>query len=144
MSLTLNYRNLIRFSLVLLWVYAASSKLLTYDDFENEMSQQPLPQLLQLLLTYTLPGTELFAAALLAISSTSRIGLYFSAVLLLSFTIYIALGLMKAFSHIPCACGGILRGMGWWPHLLLNIFFLALTILIIRLPDRKEVLASKA
>jgi hypothetical protein len=50
---------------------------------------------------------------------------------------------MSVFSKVPCACGGILQGMGWWPHLLLNIFFLALTILIIRHSNRKEVIAGR-
>lgn len=132
------------FLLILLWVYAAASKLLAYDEFENQMSQQPLPQIIQLLLTYTLPSTELFVAALLLFGPTTKTGIYLSAILLSSFTIYIALGLLKIFKQIPCACGGILQGMGWGPHLVLNIFFLALTILIMKKPVREEVLTGEA
>jgi len=139
MSFRLKLHRFAIFVLIILWVYAAASKLIGFDDFENQMKQQPMPQFLQVLLIYTLPPSELLVAALLVIHSTVRTGAYLSTVLLSTFTIYIALGLLKFYKYVPCACGGILRGMGWGAHLVLNIVFLGLTILIIQDRNGREV-----
>ena len=133
---TFNYLS--TFSLVLLWVYAAISKLIDFDHFKHEMHIQMLFPIVQILLIYFLPITELITALLLVFEETHLKGLYTSLVLMTLFTGYIILVLMHVFRHVPCSCGGILEHMSWFVHLFFNLFFLALILTTIFIFKRKE------
>ncbi|MFC0513120.1 MauE/DoxX family redox-associated membrane protein [Mucilaginibacter angelicae] len=122
----------------LLWFYAAVSKLLNFQYFEEAMHKQPLGGSLQTLLIYGLPPVEVLAGILLIVRKTMLPGLYISAVLFLIFTIYTGLILFRFFHHIPCACGGLIEHMGWKFHLGFNITFLALSAASIIIFKRKE------
>jgi len=126
------------FLLVLLWVYAATSKLVGFTRFEREMHNQVLYPFVQSLLIYLLPATELFTAFLLLFEKTLLRGLSLSLGLMMIFTAYIALALLHFFRHVPCSCGGILENMSWQSHLYFNVFFLALNLLAIYTFKRKE------
>jgi putative oxidoreductase len=124
--------------LILLWVYAAVSKLADLSRFRGQMLRQPLPLWLQDTLVYVLPFLELCAALLLARAASQRAGLTISAILLLLFTGYIGLALLGVFDRVPCSCGGILEHMSWGAHFMFNLFYLALTTISIYLQQRKE------
>ena len=50
--------------------------------------------------------------------------------LLLSvFSIYIAVTMSGFFGRIPCSCGGILKNMGYWTHLIFNLLFIVFAML---------------
>lgn len=51
-----------------------------------------------------------------------------SVILMLIFTLYVALILLNAFEYIPCSCGGIMESLSWNEHLLVNLLFLAVAI----------------
>lgn len=115
--------------LILLWAYAAVSKLSDFTQFRNQMLQQVFSSGTAEVLVYILPAIELLVAALLCFSQTRLFGLAASAMLLLTFSIYIALILSNVFGKIPCSCGGILSQLGWGQHLIFNLFFLALALI---------------
>jgi putative oxidoreductase len=126
------------FLLVLVWVYAATSKLLNFGRFEKEMHNQVLYPFVQSVLIYCLPATELFTALLLLFDRTLLKGLWLSLGLMMIFTAYIGLALLHFFRHVPCSCGGILENMSWQAHLYFNLFILALDLIAIVIFKRKE------
>ena len=126
------------FLLILLWIYAAISKLAAFGHFQMQMHNQTLPLSVQWVLIYMLPPLEMAVAVLLVFSRTMVTGLYFSSVLLGLFSCYIALVIFHFFNRTPCSCGGILEKIGWVPHLFFNLFFLIITLTAIFIFQRKE------
>lgn len=123
MSVRLILKNAIIFALVLLWVYAAASKLLDFNMFRGQMHRQILPDLAKSTLIYILPPLELAAAFLLLFDRTQFAGFSISLVLMAAFTVYVGLAVFRIFDHVPCSCGGILSRMGWDGHFVFNLFF---------------------
>ena len=112
---------------ILLFVYAAVSKLLEYEQFKMQISQSPILGAYAGLLAWGVPGVEILVSFLLVFPRTRLWGLYASTGLMSLFTLYI--GAILYFSeNIPCSCGGVLDPLGWEEHLLFNIIFLLLAL----------------
>ncbi len=127
---------------ILLFVYTAISKLQTYDSFKIVLRKSPLISDLAGVIAWLLPAAELVAAILLFIPRTRKYGLYACLLLMTVFTAY--LGYMIAFTpHLPCSCGGVIKGMTWSQHLLFNTFFLGLALVGIWLNNRKPKVYEK-
>ncbi|KQR66937.1 MauE/DoxX family redox-associated membrane protein [Pedobacter sp. Leaf176] len=126
--------------LVLLFVYAAFSKLITFNDFRQQLYNQAFSHELAGFLFYFLIPAEIVTALLLCFDRTQFIGLLFSSLLLLAFTTYIALVMLHYWDRTPCSCGGILNEMGWTTHLIFNCVFLILnlTALYLRISERRQ------
>jgi putative oxidoreductase len=119
--------------LMLLFVYAALSKLISFSEFRLQLGRQPLPAGVAGILLYLLPATELLTAALLLFPKTLFTGLQLSLCLLLLFTGYIALALLHYWDHIPCSCGGILNRLNWQQHFVFNLGCIGINLAGIRL-----------
>lgn len=126
--------------LVLLFVYAAFSKLITFNDFRQQLYNQAFSHQLAGFLLYFLIPAEIVTALLLCFSSTQFTGLLFSSGLLSAFTIYIAMVMLHYWDRTPCSCGGILNEMGWTTHLIFNCIFLVLNLitLYISFSERRQ------
>ena len=124
--------EIISFLLVLLFIYAAFSKLLNYNEFKNQLSRSPLIHSLSLPVSIILPVTEIIAAGLLCIEKARKTGLALSFILMTLFTFYILYMLLFE-KHLPCSCGGVLRQMTWKQHLVFNIFFTAISFIGIKI-----------
>lgn len=124
--------NSIVYLLIVLWVYAAISKLIDFDQNRNAMLQQVFPVFIAEILAWAVPLTELAAASLLVASTTRVAGLYISFSLLLLFSIYILTVVIGYFGRVPCSCGGILEEMSWGQHLAFNILFIFLNFLALK------------
>jgi putative oxidoreductase len=133
-----NIFHTICFLLILLWVYAAASKLMDFETFKAQMHRQVLFPFVKKSIVYFLPPIEISTALLLIFERLQRVGLYVSLIMLSAFTIYIGLAILKVFGKIPCSCGGVLSKMGWNTHLVFNIFFLLLTALGIYIAHRER------
>lgn len=120
-------------ALALLFFYAALSKLFNFEQSKHEMFRQLFSRPIAAVLVWLVPLTELLVVSLLLFLKTRLTGLYASLILLTLFTLYIAIALSGIYGPIPCACGGILKQLGYWPHLAFNFFFIVLTILGIAL-----------
>lgn len=131
-------KQIIIFLLVLLWMYAASSKLLDFGMFKAQMHRQVLFPFLKTSLVYVLPAIEICLAFSLLFDFTQKAALYLSFALLSAFSIYIALGTSKILGRVPCSCGGILKNMSWTTHLVFNLFFLLLTAFCIHIIRRER------
>jgi len=127
--------------LIILWIYAAGSKLLEYNSFKHQLSMQHFPFKIEETLVWLLPSFEILTAILLISTSTIRYGLIASTLLLTIFTIYITLIITGIYDNAPCSCGGVLSMLSWKSHLVFNISFLAINVWAIYTfyQNRKEV-----
>lgn len=121
---------------IFLFMYTATSKLISYKVFVFQMQLVPLPLIgtWAPFLGWAVPVTELVLVVMLYLNTTHYWGLIGSFILMLSFEIYIVW--MKFLEiqtgiHLPCTCGGIISNMGWTSHLLFNGAFILLLALSI-------------
>jgi len=131
------------FLLIVLWVYAAASKLIDFNLFKAQMKRQILFPFIKSSIVYWLPPVELLTAGLFVFQPSQRAGLYLSAIMLCVFTAYVGFALSGILGRIPCSCGGIINKMGWGTHLFFNIFFLLLTVLGIYIVNRERRTANR-
>lgn len=119
--------ELIAALLILLFLYAAFSKLLAFRTFVAELSEHPLFKHRAVIMAIAIPLVEIFTAFCLFMPATRIWGLWGSLVLMSIFTLYI--GAMLAFdSHLPCSCGGVLQQLTWEEHFIFNIGFTLLAL----------------
>jgi len=115
--------------LVLLFTYAALSKLFTFSAFDQQLHNQSFPGWLADFLLYFLIPAEIITALLLCFRQTLLTGLLLSSAFMFAFTAYIAMVMLHFWDRIPCSCGGILNQMGWTAHLIFNSIFLILSLI---------------
>ncbi|MBS7253332.1 MauE/DoxX family redox-associated membrane protein [Flavobacterium branchiicola] len=127
---------------VMLFVYAAVSKLLDFDNFQVQLGQSPLLSVYASFVSWIVPTLELLIACLLFIPKLRDYGLYACLCLMTMFTAYIYIVLHYS-SFVPCSCGGILEKMSWDVHLIFNIFFVGLAVLAICLSYRSQIKKNK-
>lgn len=125
--------------LVLLFVYTSVSKWLDFSTFTGQMNNQPFPNWMTPIVIWTLPAIEIIISLLLMFNSTQLWGFRASLVLMLMFTLYTILILLKVFDRVPCSCGGVIENLNWEQHLVFNLFFVAVALTGIIL-KRKELL----
>jgi putative oxidoreductase len=124
--------------LILLFLYASVSKFLDFKTFIKEMNNQPLPNSWTPFLVYFIPCSEILLSVALIFERTRLLGLYGSLVLMGLFTIYAILILVHVFSYVPCSCGGVIKRLTWRQHLILNLFFVTLSIVGVIAQRRKS------
>ncbi len=112
---------------ILLFVYAASSKLMDYNKFTIELGKSPLLTAFANEVAIGIPATEIIIALLLCLPKTRLTGLYASLTLMTMFTAYIVT-ILRFSDYIPCSCGGILQNMNWQQHLVFNCVFVVLAV----------------
>lgn len=117
---------------VILFCYAAISKILDFENFQVHISAASLLNGFSQFLPYTIIIVEFLIAGLLCYRKTRTTGLIGSFVLMLIFTVYIAL-LLRTSKNLPCSCGGILEKMSWNQHLYFNIGCVTLSVIALGL-----------
>jgi len=135
--MSVNYRStekknliveIISYLFIILFVYAAVSKLLDFEQFRVQLGQSPLLSAFAQWIAWAVPTIEIVIAVLL-ISPRFRLpGLYASFSLMIMFTTYIII-ILNFTDFIPCSCGGVLEQLGWTEHLVFNIGFILLALL---------------
>ena len=109
--------------LIILWVYAAGTKLVDHQVFLSALSRQPLPHWSVPILAISLPLTEIAVAIFLCVDHLQSLGFLLSLLLMVLFTLYVTIALSGAFGTIPCSCGGIISALKWKGHLLFNLAY---------------------
>lgn len=137
MTMKAKYVLIISYFYILLFVYAAISKLITFEAFQVQLTQSPLLSAYASTIAYLVLGAELLFALLLCINTTRLLGLYLSYGLMVAFTLYIYL-ILNYSDFIPCSCGGILEKMGWNEHLWFNIIVSILALVALFFQDQKR------
>ncbi|MNQ01726.1 Methylamine utilization protein MauE [compost metagenome] len=110
---------------ILLFVYAAVSKLLDFENFQVQLGQSPLLSAYASWVSWLVPIIELILALLLFFPKWRVIALFAAFSLMVMFTAYIYI-ILNYSSFVPCSCGGILEKMGWTEHLIFNVVFIML------------------
>lgn len=110
----------VSFLLIVIWVYAAVSKLGNLELFASRLRQQPLPLWSTPVLLWLLPLIEIMMALMLSLAIIRATGLLCSWIILLAFAVYVGMALSGAYGRIPCSCGGIFSFMQWKGHLVFN------------------------
>ncbi len=114
---------------IILFVYAAVSKLVEFENFQVQVAQSPLLSAFATFIAYATIIAELIIASMLCFQKTKRLGLYLFLGMMSAFTVYIYL-ILNYSPFVPCSCGGILEKMGWTEHLWFNIIITLLAIVI--------------
>jgi len=122
---------------ILLFVYAATSKLLDYDNFQIQLSQSPLLAPFAHSFSWIVPLIELLIAVMLTINRLRLTGMYAAYNLMILFTAYI-IAVTRFSKYVPCSCGGILQKLSWNQHLAFNIFFVIISITAILLYNKHD------
>jgi hypothetical protein len=131
----------VRFLLILLFAYAAFSKIAGHTIFRAQLTKFPVLGNYSLFLSWFIPYVELCIVALLFIPKFHTSGFFASAILLTIFSIFLIL--MVSFAvNLPCSCGGIIALLSWKQHIFFNLFFLALSVTGISL-NRRDIYFSK-
>ena len=123
--------------LILLFLYASLSKFLDFHTFIGEMNNQPLPNSWTPFLVWFIPCSEILMCIALLFERTRLIGFYAALFFMSLFTIYSIIIVFNFFGRIPCSCGGVIKRLTWNQHIVLNLFFVALSISGIVLQRRK-------
>ena len=120
--------EVISFLFILLFTYAAITKLMELEKFRILIGQSPLLTDIARPVAVIVPFTEILISFLLAIPKLRFIGLLMALNLMVMFTTYVFI-IMNFSEHIPCSCGGVLQSLGWQGHLILNLVFVVLGII---------------
>src|SRR5690606_8338155 len=104
--------NGICYLFVLLFVYAAVSKLLDFETFRVQLAQSPLLSAYAGIIAWLVPGVEILIALLLIIPRFRVVALYSSFLLMVMFTAYIYI-ILNYSDFVPCSCGGVLEKLSW-------------------------------
>jgi uncharacterized membrane protein YphA (DoxX/SURF4 family) len=141
MKLQLNFKSIfievVCLLYVLLFVYAATSKALDFENFQVQLGQSPLLSAFAWWVSWLVPIIELTIGVLLVIPRFKYIGLLGALSLMTMFTAYIFIVLHYS-SFVPCSCGGILEKMSWDVHLIFNVVFVVLAVLAVILKRQLE------
>ncbi|MFL1012592.1 MauE/DoxX family redox-associated membrane protein [Flavisericum labens] len=122
---------------VLLFTYAATSKLLDMERFIGQLGRFPYISDYAKALAWGVPTAELLVVVLYLFPKYTLAALYASLWLMVAFTIYIAL-VLRFSNHVPCACGGVLSQLGWTEHLVFNLVFVLFAVLGIYLKNQQQ------
>ncbi len=136
--------EIVSYFFILLFCYASISKMMDFENFQIQIAQSPLLSAFSNVISYGVLIIELAICILLIFERTRKIGLYFSFVLMVLFTVYIYM-ILNYSEFIPCSCGGILEKMDWKTHLIFNIatvIVAAFTIVLSPDPKRQEIFKS--
>ncbi|KAF2334585.1 MauE/DoxX family redox-associated membrane protein [Flavobacterium nitrogenifigens] len=141
MKVQFNFRSavieIISMLYVLLFVYAATSKLLDFQHFKIELGQSPLLSAFAEWVAVLVPAAEYITCLLLIIPRFRLRGLFLSYGLMVMFTVYIFI-ILHYTSFVPCSCGGVLEKLDWQSHMIFNLVFVCLAILAILLHKDKN------
>lgn len=137
------YESII-YLLALLFLYTAASKLMDMRHFVKAIQRQPFPAVLDPFLVIGVPLIEIVTGIALLRYKSRKFGLIASTVLMLAFSVYVALAVFHVFKKVPCGCAGVLQNMSWNEHLVFNLFFLTLAVIALNLNQKSEVKNNEA
>lgn len=123
---------------ILLFVYAALSKLQDFEKFRVELGKSPILNAFSAPVAILVPIIEIMISIMLVVKHFQYVAFYLSFSLMVIFSAYIT-SILKFSPYIPCSCGGILQNMTWTEHLIFNLGFVLLaSIAVLIYPNRMK------
>lgn len=136
-----NFQNIftkaVSYFFILLFFYAAISKIMDFENFQVQIGQSPLLTSFANFIAYSVIIVEILVCFLLVFPKTNILGHYSSLSLMSAFTVYIYI-ILNYSEYVPCSCGGVLEKMSWTQHLVFNIFSVLLSIAAILTIRKKK------
>src|SRR5690606_12006477 len=134
------WRFLATMAVMGLWLVALYNQVFEHRVFVNGMLKHDFPSWLGYTVAVLLPLAETAAIVLLVIPKTNCWGFLLSAVMLLTFTGYIAAALFAGWVSFDCFCSKFNSEWTWMTHFWFNLGFLLLAIagLLLSLRIRKR------
>ncbi|WP_286897662.1 MULTISPECIES: MauE/DoxX family redox-associated membrane protein [Sphingobacterium] len=122
--------QLLRCGIILFWLYVGMDKIWIHDAFELSLVHQPLIGSFAPVLSWLMPLLEISLAVLLFMphKKLERLGWSVSLLLILIFSIYIALGVFGILKNAPCMCSSFLTNVNRITHLWINALLFILTL----------------
>lgn len=127
---------------ILLFVYAALSKIIDFQKFQIELGKSPILNFVSTYVAVAIPALEIIISIFLIIKKFQYFALYACFSLMVMFSCYIII-ILNFSPYIPCTCGGILENMTWSQHLTFNVGFVALGMAAILLYPFKNLSAVR-
>ena len=128
---------LICYLFIVLFIYAAVSKLMDFETFQTQLGQSPLLASYAIPVSYGVITIELVTAILLMFDRFRVFALQISLFLMVMFTTYIVI-ILHFTAFTPCSCGGVLEKLGWTEHLIFNLVFVGLALIGIRVANNSQ------
>jgi len=128
---------------ILLFVYAALSKIQDFQKFKVDLGKSPVLGSFKESLAIMVPLIELIIALMFTVKRFQILALHASFNLMVMFSTYIII-ILNFVSYVPCSCGGVLQNMTWNQHLIFNVSFVFLAVFAIliypikKLPEGKR------
>lgn len=122
---------------MVLFVYAATSKILDFNHFKIQLSRSPYIFSYSNVIAWAIPITELLIAGLFLFPKYRLLAFYASFSLMTIFTTYLLI-VLNISDSIPCSCGGILTKLGWNEHVVFNTVFIIIALLGILLQKKQK------
>jgi hypothetical protein len=119
--------EIICFLFIVLFLYAAVSKLMDYQKFTVQIGQSPLLTGFGDTIPWMVITAEMLISIMLMFPKVRLIALFGCFNLMTMFTVYI-IAIINFSPYVPCSCGGILEKLGWRDHLIFNFFFMVLAV----------------
>ncbi|TYA89192.1 MauE/DoxX family redox-associated membrane protein [Seonamhaeicola marinus] len=120
--------NSICFLFIILFVYAATSKLMDFNHFKSQLGRSPYISPYANWMVWAIPSVELLITGLFLFPKQRVLALYSSLSLMTIFTTYLIV-VLNFSDSIPCSCGGILATLGWKEHIIFNGAFIVLALI---------------
>lgn len=120
--------EIISIMFILLFMYAAVSKLLDYEQFRVQITQSPMLNAFADWIAWAVPSVEILVSLMLMVPRLRLFALFTAFSLMVMFTTYIFL-ILNFSDYVPCSCGGVLEELGWTEHLVFNLGFIILSLL---------------
>jgi len=116
--------------MILFWLYVGMDKIWIHDAFELSLVHQPLIGSFAPVLSWLMPLLEISLAVLLfmPLKKLEYLGWSVSLLLILIFSIYIALGVFGILKNAPCMCSSFLTNVNRITHLWINALLFILTL----------------
>lgn len=122
---------------VILFLYTGIAKLLDFGVFKAQLEESPVLEPVAPVIAWSLPIVEFIVCLLLFFPRFRLKGMYASFLMMVSFTIYVAVLLLTS-PELPCSCGGIIEELSWQGHLIFNSVMILLSLLGLRMQKKLQ------
>ncbi|WP_458628666.1 MauE/DoxX family redox-associated membrane protein [Winogradskyella sp. PC D3.3] len=122
---------------IVLFVYAANSKFLEFEEFRIQLGQSPIITAYANWVALGVPLLEYIIAILFFVPRLMVLAFYASYVLMIMFTTYIYL-ILNFSDFVPCSCGGVLEDLTWTEHMIFNLVFVVFAVIGVLFSAKQE------
>ena len=133
--------NGIATAFILLFCYAATSKIIDFENFQVQLAQSPMLSAFSDELSFAVPISEFLIVILFMIRRYKFTAMFLSFTIMIMFTAYIYM-ILNYSPYVPCSCGGVLEKLGWKEHMIFNIAFILMAVVAIIIYPQEKLIGT--